>query len=729
MKKGIFHIIFCMLLVLPATAWAQPTNGQNPQEGKKNYLRIDKADILIFGEYEGEKIRKLIGNVELTQDTTKMYCDSAYQYLDSNFVIAFGDVRIVLSAGLGREVFADKLTYDGNEKIVDLYDNVLLRDSSVTLTTNRLTYYRQEDYGKYFTGGRIINGDNTLYSRTGYYYPKEEMTYFRKDVLLVNPDFLLQTDTLGYQTKTEIAYFLAPTYVYDSLNSMYTEDGYYDTVDDIVYLYQNPQVGDTSYTLYADTITYNENEDLGLAYGNVAVVEADTGLTLYGQYGEFHSRTEESTLTQQSFGIQIMDDDTLFLFADTLRSVKDSIRDERVFYAYYNALFFMEDLQGIADSITYFLDDSLMYFDDDPVMWSDSTQITGESMMVGFRDSKIDTMSIPKEAWIINQADSVGFNQIKGQAIRGKFKENKMDKMWVQDNAESIYFTKDDQKGKYIGMSNTKCINMYIEFADNEPERIFFLEKPSGTLFPMYEIFNKPNRLDGFRWREEERPIRPEWLFAMIHPEEDTVLLQVDAVLDELKRYQYVLDSSLGFEGSSPEAPGGADKVAEYLDSLKNNPFVDPFEEDDDDFDSTQVDPVVIDSIPVQDSLDIALDSLNLDTLALDSAEIDSILGSRGRGRSNTGKTTKPKKPRKPKKQKTPKAPGEKFTLRKLFQKISDGLGLQGRKPAPEREAERKQKELERQRKKARKVAEKQRKEMEKQKANGEEPEKGGRAR
>ncbi len=717
MNRSLIHTFLWLLLALPMGLWAQPDDGQNPQQDKKSYLRIDKADRLVFGEYEGEKIRKLIGNVELTQDTTKMYCDSAYQYLDSNFVIAMGDVKIVLSSGLRREIFADRLTYDGNEKIVNLFDNVLLRDSSVNLTTNRLTYYREEDYGKYFTGGRLENGENTLYSRTGYYYPKQEMAYFRNEVLLVNPDFLLETDTLGYQTEKEIAYFLAPTYVYDSLHSMYTEDGYYDTKADIVYLYENPQVGDTTYTLYADTITYDENEDLGFAYGDVSIIEADTGLSLYGQFGEFHSKTEETILTDQSFGIQVMDEDTLFLFADTLRSIKDTILDEKVFFAYYNALFFMKDLQGKCDSITYLLEDSTMFFDDDPVLWSDSTQITGETIRVGFSNSKIDTISIPQKAWIINQADSVGFNQIKGQAIRGKFRENKMDKMWVQDNAESIYFTKDDAAGKYMGMSNTKCINMFIEFKENQPERIHFLEKPTGTLFPMHEIITKPNKLDGFRWRETERPYKPDWLFAMIHPEEDTLLRQIDSALTVLQQYQVQMDSILGLEGSSPETASSSDNIA-LADSLENV-LVNPDEEDDDSFDPDDIRPAELDTLNI-DSLGSEMDSLAVDTLALDSLGQDTLgtdsvrtRGDRTRGGEGSGRKKRTKKVR------TPKPPSEKFTFRRFFRKVSDFFGLQGRKPRANAEEIQRQRELDDQRRAAEKAARKAAKEAKKNPPSG----------
>lgn len=549
------YILLVVLLGLALPTLAQP--GTDP----KNRLEIISTDVFEFGEFDGLKVRKLIGNVHLMQDSTEMFCDSAYHYVDSNYVIAYSNVRIILSRALGREVKGNKLTYDGEKKIVNIYNNVILKDSSVTLYTNHLTYYRIPDYGYYQNGGKIVNGENVMYSKSGYYYPKEEMTYFRDEVLLVNPDFLLETDTLGYQTEREIAYFLAPTYIYDSLNYIYTEDGFYDTKLDMAYSYLNSQIGDTSYTLYADTIIYNENKDLGEAFGDVMVQEADTGLTLFGQYGQFKSKTEESVLTDQAFAIQIFDEDTLYLFADTLYSVKDTVRDQKVFYAYYQALFFMKDIQGTCDSITYLYEDSLLYFDKKPVLWSDSTQITGTSIMAGLNQGDIDTLAIPKNAFIVSQEGSAGYNQIKGKAMNAKFKENKMDKMWVWGNSESIYFTKDEQKGGYIGMNNAKCTDMFITFKDNEPNSITFIDQPTGSFLPMYEVVNKPNKLEGFTWHEDDRPIKPDWLFDIIYPERDTLLTGLDSIISRLSFLQERLDSTYDFVATSPE--GGEDSSGE----------------------------------------------------------------------------------------------------------------------------------------------------------------------
>lgn len=744
MKQTRPYILWLALVFLAGGLFAQP--GVDP----KNRLEIISTDVFEFGDFEGKKIRKLIGNVHLVQDSTEMFCDSAYHYVDSNFVIAYSNVRIILSKASGREVEGNKLTYNGETKVVNIYNNVVLTDSAITLYTNHLTYYRIPDYGHYLKGGKIVNGENVMYSQSGYYYPRKDMTYFNKEVLLVNPDFLLETDTLGYQTEKEIAYFLAPTYIYDSTNYLYTEDGYYDTKGDMAYSYQNSQIGDTSYTLYADTIIYDENKDLGEAFSNVMVEEADSGMILFGQYGQFRSKTEESILTDQAFAIQVFEEDTLYLFADTLYSVQNKELDQKVFYGYKNALFFMRDFQGICDSITYLYGDSLLYFDIKPILWSDSSQITGKSVMVGLHEGDVDTLAIPENAFIVDQEGSVGFNQIKGKALNAKFKENKMDKMWIWGNSESIYFNKNEEKGEYIGMNNAKCTNMFVQFADNKPSAITFLEQPSGAFLPMFDVLGKPNKLDGFQWHEEKRPSKPDWLFELIYPDRDTLLSDLDSTLMRLATIKSQLETTYDFEQTSPEA--GLDTTPdsegddndddgdsdEGNDNQEGNDD-DGASSDDDDDDAVDKPPKgrknkgrtgTVDedgeddgeNAPEDGEEDAASDSTNVKknkrvkkekTFKNPKAEIRYRYKQRKKGeRLERRKLAKEKKAKdKAKKQsrktsKPPKEPNERFSLGRLWVGFSNFLGLQGRKESDkQKRMELKQKEREALR--ARKRAEK----------------------
>jgi lipopolysaccharide export system protein LptA len=601
--KGLGILLGFILLCTEVAAQQAPTLPPPAQGG--NQIIIDSTDVFYFSSFgpDSLKIRKLLGNVILRQDTAVLYCDSAYQYLDSNFIEAFGRVRIIMNQHLPdsmrRTIAANKLTFDGETKIINFWDNVVLTDKQVVLRTPRLTYYRLQDYAEYLQSGEITSKDNVLTSQKGYYYPKSDMAYFKDKVKLVNPQFVMATDTLGYNTESKVAFFLAPTWVNDSVNSMYTEDGYYDTENDYAFLHQNASIGDTSHTLYADTIQYDQGRDLGKALGHIRMEQLDSSLTVFGNYGEFRSKTEATFVTDSAFALQRLNNDTLFLFADTLSTYKDTLEDKRFFMAYKNSYFITKDMQGVCDSLVYWYDDSLMFFYQSPALWSDQSQITGDTITVRMREGTIDSMSIPSNPLIVTQEDTVGYDQIKGKQLFAKFEAKRLKTMWIFGNSESIYFTKDD-KEQYMGMNKARCSDMLIQFKENKPSKILFKEKPEGEFFPIHLVLQEENVLDGFVWRAEERPTRPSWVNPVIFRQamlRDTLKLRLDALLLELEdlefEYWALLEDSVFMPPVEETAPDNVPEVPEggiLIDSLA--PGVLPV-------DSQLVDVVVVvDSIP-----------------------------------------------------------------------------------------------------------------------------------
>jgi hypothetical protein len=185
----------------------------------------------------------------------------------------------------------------------------------------------------------------------------------------------------------------------------------------------------------------------------------------------------------------------------------------RVFRAYHNVRFFMNDMQGRADSMVYFYDDSLIYLYSDPVLWSEDNQLSGDTVAVWMKNSKADSMWVGNHGFLVSQEDTVGFNQIKGTELRAKFLDNQIHWLHVIGSSESIYFVKDDKDSlqtTYQGMNESKSQEMKIFFEENEVQKILFLKQPEGIFHPFFEVAIKENRLEGMRWRIQERPERPE---------------------------------------------------------------------------------------------------------------------------------------------------------------------------------------------------------------------------
>ncbi|MDW3649068.1 MAG: OstA-like protein [Bacteroidia bacterium] len=623
-KKLIIYSAFLCLLFFPGKGWTQvvPTFSDPPPDStatdslEDDRIKILNSDLLMFEKVDGIPIQKLIGNVRIQQDSTFFYCDSAYHYETQNRLEAYDNVRIEMSDSV--TLTGDRLIYFSDTKIAEVYDNITLTDQEAILTTDRMTYQRVEDFGFYEDGGELLNGTDTLTSKLGYYYPQTKDAFFRGDVVLMSPDYNLETDTLGYNTDTKVAKFLTFTKIISEDGEITTTNGNYSTEDKKINLFERSTVEDSSYVLTADSLRYEDQDNMGYALGNVYIQEEDSSLEIRGQYGQFNRKTDESMVTQDPVAIQFMEDDTLYMFADTLLSLNikrpveeaDSLKQDsisvgadsliqnlaqrdsllkdkpaidstiatlpdlqiekpsavipdsayeqlqkapalgqvptdsssltgvnpfsikppddslavdtlgrrdsvesRVFRAYKNVRLFMNDMQGRADSLIYMFDDSMIYMYQKPVLWADESQITGDSIIIWMKDSKIDSMWVGANAFLASKEDTVGYNQIKGKEMRAKFVDNKLYRLHVIGNSESIYFAKNEDDSTnifYEGMNQALAQEMFMYFVDNEIQRIVFVSKPEGTFYPFFEVVFKENKLDGLIWRGEERPEKPE---------------------------------------------------------------------------------------------------------------------------------------------------------------------------------------------------------------------------
>ena len=89
----------------------------------------------------------------------------------------------------------------------------------------------------------------------------------------------------------------------------------------------------------------------------------------------------------------------------------------------------------------------------------------------------------------------------------------------------------DDEKNKLIGVNRVECSKMNMKFKENQVNRISFLGRPDAKLVPPAELTNDGNRLDGFEWREKEKPTKEEILGVKFAPKK----IDVKPVLEAKK--------------------------------------------------------------------------------------------------------------------------------------------------------------------------------------------------
>ncbi len=178
----------------------------------------------------------------------------------------------------------------------------------------------------------------------------------------------------------------------------------------------------------------------------------------------------------------------------------------RVVSAYRKVKIFKSDLQAKADSAFFSYGDSTMRIYQNPLLWAQGSQLSADTMYIQMKNKKMDNLDLIRNAIIVNTGkDSVKFNQIAGKMMKGYFKNEKLDVVFVNGNAESIYFPKDSASSD--GMMRSIASRMRINFNDDSVMSVTFIRKPEHTYYPFDKTTEELKTLPNFNWKPKERPM------------------------------------------------------------------------------------------------------------------------------------------------------------------------------------------------------------------------------
>jgi lipopolysaccharide export system protein LptA len=185
---------------------------------------------------------------------------------------------------------------------------------------------------------------------------------------------------------------------------------------------------------------------------------------------------------------------------------EDTVRT-RAIKAYHKVRVYKSNMQAVADSLFYTSADSTLRWYKNPILWSEGSQQTGDTLYLQLKNKKLNTLQVLQNAFLVNvNADSARYNQIKGKLITVFFKDGKMKNMFVDGNAESIYFNQDDKTHDYTDMNQTVSSRLKIIFKEKAIQTITTVKEPDGVRTPMAEL-KEDVFLTGFTWKPELRPL------------------------------------------------------------------------------------------------------------------------------------------------------------------------------------------------------------------------------
>jgi len=494
--KTIF--IFLLFLIFTSLASAQ---------GKK--ITIVHSDNSSIDEERLPGATILLGHVKIKHEGITLQCKKAIHYKNSNFIKAYGDV--ILNQG-DTIIQTSKYTeYNGDTQKALSWGNVVIKDPQMTLSTDTLHFDRTKQVLYYKYHATIKDSINILTSDTGNYYLQNNKFQAISDVVITNPDYILNSNHLDYYTDSGKAFLYGSSTITSDNNLIYCEKGFYDTKQNKSHFTKNARIEYNDREIRADSLYYDRNIGFASATKNINILDTLNHSLLKGGYAEYYEKLDSAFVINRAVAITNTNTDSLFIHGDTL--LVTGKPEKRIIRAFHHVKFFKSDMSGKCDSIHSNQATGLTQMFKNPVLWSNDSQITGDSikLLSNTKTEKLDSLKVLGNAFIINK-DSIGYNQIKGRNLYGKFENNDLHFVNIIGNSEVIQFVRNDNKN-LIGINKTTCSEIHFILEEGAIQNAKFITQAEGETYPPSKLPENVRKLRGFQWRENEKPLTKEDIF------------------------------------------------------------------------------------------------------------------------------------------------------------------------------------------------------------------------
>lgn len=524
---------------------------------KSGKIIIEYSDFIDRNQNEIPGAIVFTGNVRVLHNGVKITCNKAYHFTEENYVKAFGNVQLVQ----GDTIFMNSryAEYNGEKELAYATGDVNMRSPDSNLVTDTIYFDRKAQQAFYNSYGTITNKDNTLKSKAGKYFLNEKKYSFKTAVTVVNPRSTIKTNHLDYYDNSGHAYVFGPSTITSKTDYIYTENGFYDTTNDIGKLKKNSHILYNNRRIEGDDIFYDRKKNFSKLINNVKITDTINNLVAKGHYAEVYRNTvtknDSMFLTKKALVITKTENDSLYMHGKKI--LVTGPPEDRIIRAYNNVRFYNLDMSGKCDSLHSSNKNALSKLIGKPILWSNKSQMTGDIMHIigNNKTEKVDSLKVLNNAFII-QKDTLsenGYNQVKGQNLYGKFRDNKLYEVDIVKNCEAIsYLYNDDDE--LIGINKSVCSTINLQLVENKIETITFFNKTDGYIYPEEEFPENARKLRGFIWRGDEEIKSKDEIF----PQEELDLdekIQSETKANELKEDEpmKVLKETLDYDKNNPK--------------------------------------------------------------------------------------------------------------------------------------------------------------------------------
>ena len=431
----------------------------------QNEFQIIQSKVLEQKTISNEKFEIFSGDVIAKHKQIILYCDSMLISKKNNFVQAWSNEKSIIKDTNDLIIESKKILFFKNDSIINFKNEVFGKKNNQKIYTEYLSYNLTSQTAYYNKGGKVEDENYLIISDNGEYNLEDKTANFKYNIELKSDDFTILSNDIDIDRSNK-------TIKFNSRSSI---------------------IKDSLIIKGDNGIFRNEKKKLELS-GNVHVSQNEK-INIYSNYLYDNDSISIFNLKPKLI-IKSDNNDSFKITGDEIRiNQVDSI-----LFVNNNVYMKNDSIKGKCNKYIYDLKSNKNSLINEPVIFINNQQITGDTIFLFTKNEMIDSIYINNNTFLSSQKNKNYYNQIKGNILQGKFKENKIEYINIIGNGKLKYFNEKDEK--IDGVNEVISDEIEIYFKNSQIDKIYFIGQPDANYIPINLLNNNDLFLEGFSIRD-----------------------------------------------------------------------------------------------------------------------------------------------------------------------------------------------------------------------------------
>ena len=444
-----------------------------------NVIQSNQLDQIIIRD---TIFQKFSGDVIIEHSDFRIKCDTILIDEYKKIIRGWGNTSIFNDT---INCQTDSINIKQFENEIVFYTNSILEIDNMLIYSDHMIYNYEKKKLAYSSGGSVKTKDYAINSQRFTYQTENEISEFKDKIKLTTNKYKITTNHMIHENDI-INFFGKNSIEYEEF-TIKSEKGIFKK-DDFLKLYQQESVNGNNETIISNQLFIDISNEKKYFTSNVHVILDDKthifGDTLVqqDQFSNINNNCEIQLLGKQ---------DSIYITGDMIQI--DGYQEE--VEVMNNVLIMGKDLEGSCNNMLFKSNYENILMNEDPVLWIRDVQITGKKIELYTKKNNLDSIYIPTNPFIVSPNDSLEYyNQMTGNILSGKFKNNKVEYINLAGNAQMIYFDNQEKKNLTINMNHTKAGSIKLIFDNNNINNIFCLNQIESN-YNEIDLSNKTKKM------------------------------------------------------------------------------------------------------------------------------------------------------------------------------------------------------------------------------------------